>query len=310
MQRLNLAVRSGSEKVAPVQVGSVIERAVEAARPRWKDEAESQGISIEVVTRLEETPPITANRTRLHDILINLIFNSVDAMSEGGTIFVEARDTDEMVELEVRDTGAGMDEETRRRVFEPFFTTKASVGTGLGLSGAYNTVIQWGGTIEVHSAPGEGTAVTMRFPAAEEVKDERPERESGVVKAVSEGRILIVDDDEIVVAFLDDLLSIEHVVETVGSGREALDCFAPGRFEVALIDLGMPGMPGDQVARAMKEADGAIVTVLVTGWELEADDPRMVPFDFLLLKPFTFKAVEETVGQALDLQVRRRAGEG
>ena len=301
VQRINRAVKKEDEKVVPLQLEAVVREAIDATRPRWKDQAESRGIAIEVRTDLEVVPSICATRTRLYDMLINLIFNALDALPGGGRIDIGTRRIGELVELRVRDDGVGMDEETRRRVFEPFFTTKADVGTGLGLSTVYNTVVQWNGSIEVDSAPGEGTTVVMRFPV------HREGEESDVAGG---GRLLVVDDDDIVIDFLRELLSKEHQVDAVIDGREALERFSRGRYQVALIDLSMPELPGDQVAERMKREDPEIVTVLITGWELEEDDPCMACFDFTLIKPFSLLNVEEVIAQSLALCAARGAGGG
>jgi PAS domain S-box-containing protein len=304
VQRINRAVKRENEAVVPLQLEAIVKEAIEATRPRWKDQAESRGIAVEVRADLEVVPPICATQARLNDILINLISNGLDALPKGGRIDIGTCRIGESVELWVRDDGVGMDEATRRRIFEPFFTTKADVGTGLGLSTVYNTVIQWNGSIQVDSAPGEGTTVAMHFPMYREGgREERAAEEGG--DAVAGGRLLVVDDDEIVTDFLSDLLSEEHQVEAVADGQEALEQFARGRYQVALIDLSMPGMPGDQVVERMKRVDPDIVSVLITGWGLEPDDPRMACFDFVLIKPFSLSKVEDVITRALALRTTR-----
>ena len=95
-------------------------------------------------------------------MLLNLIFNAVDAMPSGGSIRIETRRDGERVLLKITDTGTGMDLPTQRRIFEPFCTTKADVGTGLGLATAYASIKSWGGDIAVESALGRGTTSTLR----------------------------------------------------------------------------------------------------------------------------------------------------
>ena len=92
-------------------------------------------------------------------------------------------------------------------------------------------------------------------------------------------------------------------------GKEAVEKFLPGRYDVALIDLGMPGMPGDQVARKMRHADPSLATVLVTGWDLEEDDPRLSAFDFWIQKPFgDVQVVKDVVTKAIGIHdVRAKA---
>ena len=305
VSRLHRAVRREEQGAPePVDVNSVVLDAVEATRPRWEDEAQAAGITVEVLPDLGDVPRILGTRSGLHDILANLFFNAVDAMPEGGSITIDTRATGDSVTLTVCDTGVGMDREVRRRVFEPFFTTKAEVGTGLGLSTTYNTVSRWGGSLDVESTPGKGSSFTIQLPAWRE----RPERQGTEAEdgPVARGRIVIVEDQEVVCELLSSFLSHGHTVETFLDGPSALERFEPGAYDVALIDLGMPGMAGDQVARKMKEADPALVAVLVTGWEIEESDPRSSPFDLRLQKPFTRLAdLEAVVAQALDIREKR-----
>ena len=254
---------------------------MQAARPRWKDEPEAKGIPIEVETHLEDIPPIRGGTSGLHDIFINLIFNALDAMPKGGKITIHTQLIEEDVQISVSDTGIGMNEETRLRVFEPFFTTKMDVGSGLGLSTAHNTVTRWGGNMVVGSELGAGTNFTLRLPVWTESEIEEETVKAGKVRP---GKILVVEDDENVSELLSHLLSRLHEVETASDGRKALEAFGPGLYEVAMIDLGLPGLPGDQVEREMRSVDPCLATVLITGWELREDDPRQSAFDFQIQK--------------------------
>lgn len=180
VQRLQRCTRDVEEEERqPVQVDEVIREVVQVTRPRWKDESESKGVSIEVVTDLGGGPPIRGMQSGFYDMLTNLLFNAVDAIRENGMIAIQTRAVDETVQVTVSDTGIGMDEETRRRVFEPFFTTKKEVGIGLGLSTVYRTVVQWGGDIEVESEPGKGSTFVIQLPVwtgPEKRKCDRPGR--------------------------------------------------------------------------------------------------------------------------------------
>ena len=305
VHRLNRAVQGDTGyTLQPVSIAHLVREAVRETRPWWKDEAEAQGIAIDIVTDLEDVPNIRGTQDGLHDILINLLFNAVDAMPGGGTITIEAQAAREEVRLAVSDSGIGMDEETRRRVFEPFFTTKADVGTGLGLSTVYGTVARWGGHIEVESAPGKGTTFTLRLPPWTEPGIEKSE--DTAVRPARRGRVLVVEDEDNMRFLLQRVLEADHEVELAAGGREALERFTPGRYDAALIDLGMPEMPGDRVAQAMREVDASISTVLVTGWELEADDPRLSVFDLQIHKPFgDIDALRSVVARAVELRDAR-----
>ena len=166
VQSFHQIVRNGKEDSPhPVWVDKVVQAVVRATQPRWRDESVSRGISIEVITRLEGISPIHGTEDGLYNILVNLLFNAVDAMPEGGIITIATQALGEKVQMMVTDTGTGMDEETCRHVFDPFFTTrKEDGGTGLGLSTVYDTVTRWGGTISVESTPGRGTSFILQFP--------------------------------------------------------------------------------------------------------------------------------------------------
>ena len=308
VHRLHLSTRGVEEdELRSVQVNEVLQDAIGVTRPRWKDAPESRGIVIEVVTELADVPPIRGTESRLHDIFVNLILNAVDAMPAGGTLTIRTRAAEENVRITVTDTGIGMDKETRRRVFEPFFTTKADVGSGLGLSTAYGAVATWGGDIDVESEPGKGTTFTILLPVwtGPEVEPDVKEQAARRRRA----KLLVVEDDEGVCEFLSRLLGKDHEVETALSGQEALDRFAPGQYDVALIDQAMPGIPGDRVAREMRREDASLATVLITGWEFSEDDPRLSVYDLRIQKPFDdLDVVVDVIAQAVALHDRRAEG--
>jgi PAS domain S-box-containing protein len=165
IHRLHLAVAgSGKNAAQPVSLAPAIHGAVAMARPRWQDEPESRGLTIEVRTDLGEVPPVAATETGLQDALTALLLNSVEAMPAGGTITIRTALEGDTVRLDFSDTGTGMDEPTQLRVFEPMFTTKMDVGSGLGLATLHRTVTAWGGTVRVTSAPGEGTTFSLFLP--------------------------------------------------------------------------------------------------------------------------------------------------
>jgi CheY-like chemotaxis protein len=116
----------------------------------------------------------------------------------------------------------------------------------------------------------------------------------------------VVEDDKGVQDVLDRFLSVDHEMEIVSNGEEALARFAPGRYDAVLVDLGLPGLAGDQVVQEMQRLDPLVSTVLITGWELESADPRLSVFDFHLQKPFGgLNEVEQVVARAVALHDTR-----
>ena len=307
VRRLNRVAKGQDEKPESVALSSRVMEAVESTRSRWQTEPEGRGIAIDLVTKLEDVPPIRGTASEVNDILVNLIFNAVDAMPEGGTITIVTRAMGDQVHLFVSDTGIGMDEETQRRVFEPLFTTKFDTGSGLGLYSVHTSVSNWGGDITVNSTLGNGTTFTLRLPRWRETRAvQDDDKEEGTTTAPV--KMLLVEDDETTVQTLADYLSATCDVDTITNGQTAVEAFTAGHYEVALIDLGIPGIPGDQVAHQMREVDPAIATVLITGFDLAEDDRRLAVFDLWYKKPLSVKQLDEMMELAVSLHQSRMKG--
>ncbi|MCZ6635929.1 MAG: ATP-binding protein [bacterium] len=303
VKRLN---RTSSEKstdpLVPVPVRAMVEEILQLVCSRL----EAHGGAIDVVLELEDVPSVEGTQAGLYDILTHLMFNAVDALPDGGTITVGLHPDGNGVQLVLRDTGVGMDEETQRRVFEPFFSTKTEreAVTGLGLSAVHGIVTQWGGTIQVTSAPGEGSSFEVWLPAWQ---DPKIEMEKGIeVQEVRRARVLAVDDEQSVRALLTYLLGRDHDLEVLQDGRDALKQFEPGVYDVALVDLEMPGLTGDEVAKQMRAVDPSLVIVLITGYLLKEDDQRLPPFDFYIQKPFVpLNKIRNVMARAVELHDTR-----
>ncbi|MBT3606096.1 MAG: response regulator [Candidatus Latescibacteria bacterium] len=309
VHRLHMSTAGADEyDLSPVEIRGVVTDAIRETRPRWQDEAESRGLVIKVTAKLEDVLPIKGTESKLHDIVINLLLNAVDAMPNGGEITIETQMAGDDVLLICSDTGLGMGKKTKERIFEPFFTTKMNVGTGLGLSTVYNTVRQWGGAIGVDSEPNNGTIFTLRLPIWTEAK--KTLEKTSEVRSARHGRILIVEDDENIIKFLSRFLSQHHDVDVANDGQQGLEHFVVGRYDVAIVDLGMPGLSGDKVAGEMHRIDPHLATILITGWELSDNDPRRTVFDFQLQKPLDdLHHMADTLAQAIELHDLRQGEE-
>lgn len=155
-----------TEPAIAVDVNTLVHDAVTLTRGLWKDEAEARGVAIEVVTDLEDVPPVRGSAVELREAVTNLLLNAIDAMPRGGRLRLATRTERDGVRLTVSDSGEGMSDEVRRRIFDPFFSTRSPRRSGLGLSVVHGIVYRHGGRIEVDSAPGRGTTVTLWLPAA------------------------------------------------------------------------------------------------------------------------------------------------
>ena len=273
---------------------TIVQEVVRATRPKWEEEAGKKGILIKIVQDLDVVPPIKSSPVELHHVLVYLVSNAVDAMRKGGEILITTRLLGDLVAVAVKDQGVGMGAEVQKRIFEPFFTTKQDVGSGLGLSMAYRKVMAWKGRIEVESELGQGSTFTVFLP----VWKEEAQIETSQQVETSRGRVLVVDDEETVHEVLKESLKLFDL-NLVSSGEDALEHFEAGQYDVALIDLKLPGVLGDEVAFKLKQIDPRLVTVLMTGWDVLEDDPRKELFDFFVKKPFRLAQMKELVSEAV-----------
>src|ERR1700690_2981141 len=252
--------RSDAEPLLSVNINQTIEEVIELTRPRWRDLSQRQGISIQIQRELEpQLPPLLSDPSELREALINLVFNAVDAMPQGGNITLVTRSlvrppagengsSERQIQVEVRDNGIGMDEKTRQRCLEPFFSTKTQRGgTGLGLAMVYGMMQRHDGTIEIESSPGRGTCFRLTFPVREKssqtVRSTLPQ-----VKPNRSLHILCIDDDAQVRQLLDDCLThYNHRVMVASGGEHGMELFRTAMqknqpYEVVITDLGMPKM--------------------------------------------------------------------
>ena len=287
-RRQKLTVVAVDVQRLAAEVGELIERSLGARNPFT--------VTLDPAVRC-----VVTDFNQLEVALLNLALNARDASSEGGAVALDIRlEGETWVRFTMRDEGAGMDEETRRRAFEPFFTTKETgKGTGLGLAQVFGVVDQSGGTLEIDSSPGAGTTVIMRLPGCEEevipVAERR--REEAPVRAL---RLLVVDDDPAVRATIAGMLMEEgHEVEAVASGRAALAALAEHPIDLVLVDYLMPGMTGAELIAEAKKSRPETRFLLVTGFadtEAVAAMARGTP---LLAKPFSPEKLRAAVRAAI-----------
>jgi PAS domain S-box-containing protein len=151
-------------KAQSIDINSLILDIVELTKPRWKDMAETEGKEIKILTNLGNIPLIKGNRVELESAILNVIYNSIEAIENKGTIQISTYFKEQKVFIEVKDTGKGIEPENIGKVFDPFFTTKGTIGTGFGLTISYNNVKKHGGEIEIESEKGKGTKITISLP--------------------------------------------------------------------------------------------------------------------------------------------------
>jgi predicted ATPase/signal transduction histidine kinase len=269
--------RSQHGRRSPVDLGPVVTETLELLRG-----------SLPAAIRLEASVPqlplvVIGDTTQLHQVLMNLCSNAVQAMSVGGALRVALESTevlaekplshgalrpDHYVRLSIADSGSGMDAATLSRIFEPFFTTKEiGRGTGLGLSLVYAIVTDAGGAIDVHSIPEQGSTFTIYLPRAQDA----PAVEVAAIP-LSRGdgqRVLLVDDEANILAMTSQVLSrLGYQPVSFSDSHAALAAFEadPCAFDVVVTDDVMPGLTGTRLASVVRQRRPELPIVLVSGY--------------------------------------------
>ena len=286
---------SGNVKADPVPVdlNEVVDAGITSSRPKWKNQAESEGRSIVVTTELKAESKIDGQIAEVDEVLTNLIFNAVDAMPEGGEITVRTWDEDTEVCLSVQDTGKGMNEETISRLGEMFFTTKGERGHGLGMVVCNRIVEKMSGKINVTSELNKGTIFTLRFPVGSSKALRKVKTSSRKMPSCD---VLVIEDDEAVRSLL--VLGLpECQVTSASTGSEGIGYFSANRYDVVLLDLSMPEMNGVEVARQLRGINPQTPVVLMTGWSdpLQGEEDQL--FTATLPKPFTISQLRECIAE-------------
>ncbi|BDU73745.1 hybrid sensor histidine kinase/response regulator [Mesoterricola silvestris] len=284
--------RKGLEDPRPVDLNEVVRRQIELLHGTTL-------ARVEIATHLDPgLPAVLGEPSSIANALMNLCVNALDAMPQGGALDLRTGvDGEGWVEMAVSDTGQGMAPDVVERAMEPFFTTKAvGKGTGLGLAGVYGTMKAHGGSMEIRSQVGQGTRVTLRFPATAGPGPAGPgTEEAGAEDPGPPLRILLVDDDPIILETLPTVLAfLGHGVTTASRGQEALDRIAAGLdVDLVVLDHNMPGMSGAETLVRIKELRRTLPVILSTGF-LEGgveDLVRDLPGVWLLHKPYAMAAL-------------------
>jgi len=302
----SIRLRKAPPCLSTVDINKVIMDVIDFTKSKWKDEAQAKGITINVRTSLAQLPFVTGNASELREVFTNLIHNSIDAMPKGGEIDIKTAVAGNMVSVILSDSGKGMSEEVMAQIFDPFFTTKAHQGTGLGMSLSYNMVSKHGGRIQLESVEGEGSTFTILLPiqsGAEKLKIKA--RVTPVDGNLEAANILLVDDEEAIRDIFFDLLTqYNHRVSLASGGKEALELFNTGAYDIVITDLEMPGISGLALASHIKEIDSTIPVLLLTGWnpQTEKDAVKEGLVDFELAKPCDLDLMLEIVTKAIRLK--------
>jgi len=291
--------RDDSEIFTPVVINDIVLQAISITQPRWKDQALAAGVNIEIRTDMGNVPTVPGNEAELREMLVNLIFNAIDAIPRRGTITIQTGQQGRWLVITVSDDGVGMSEEVKTRCLEPFFTTKEDQGTGLGLGSVYGIVRRHEGEIDIQSEVGRGTSICVSLPLDKNLK--APEAPKPAPPPSTTLRILVVEDEplvrEVISVYLDE---DHHQVVTAENGREGVEKFKAGEFDVVMTDRAMPEMNGDQFALEVKRLRPTQPVILLTGFgDLMSGAGEQPPgVDLVVSKPFTLATLRNAIAKA------------
>jgi len=297
-----------------VSIDQILMDASEITRPRWKNCAEASNIHITLDLQIGSSAMVMGDDAELREVLVNMVFNAIDAMPEGGTLTLSSRTVGEQVVITVVDTGVGMYPEVRSRIFDPFFTTKGKAGLGLGLAVSFGIIRRHSGNIEVESQYGKRTEFRVTLPVAQMAQTAIVKRELALpsleqsvpVEAAASSeeavagpiRLLVVDDEDFVRDLLHDMLEAEQCeVAVAEDGTQALALFRESVFDGVFTDVGMPGMSGWELAREIRQINKQIPIAVITGWGeiVGSNEKRAAGVDWVVAKPFTAERIAELV---------------
>jgi CheY-like chemotaxis protein len=295
--------RDDAEVFTPVVVNDLVQQVVSFTQPQWKDQALAAGVNIEMRTELGNVPTVAGNESELREALVNLVFNAIDAIPKRGTITVRTETQGRWLVSTVTDDGLGMTDEVRARCLEPFFTTKDDEGTGLGLGSVYGIVRRHEGEVDIQSELGRGTSVAISLPL--ERGEKAPQAPKPPVQASESLRILVVEDEPLVREVLGVYLAEDkHEITTAVNGRDGLEKFRAGEFDLVMSDRAMPEMNGDQLAIEVKRLKPGQPLILLTGFgdlmNGEGEQPEGV--DLVVSKPFTLNTLRTAIAQSVGKQ--------
>jgi PAS domain S-box-containing protein len=322
LQQIIESCRAGAETVKrlhdfararpePVREGAVfsldrtVQKAIEMSEALWKTMPERNGVNIVLRKELAPDCLVRGDENELLEVVINLIKNAVEAIAQGGEIFLQVAQEEGDAVLTVKDNGIGIPEVNLGRVFQPFFTTKGFRGTGMGLASSYGIVLRHGGQIDVQSSEGNGAKFAVRIPLAGETLDFVGRTGSGLPQSLS---ILVIDDQEPIVAMMEQLFTRHgHIVFKALSGPEGVELFRQNPVDVVISDLSMPAMTGWQVGKALRdlcETRGIPkpLFLILTGWSMQTDNvekSQELGIDGIIEKPVNFERLLEKIRDLL-----------
>jgi len=303
--------RGGNYDIKPSDITEIVEKTSNMFA-RTKKEIDILFECPENIFSVEVDP------TQIEQVFLNLYMNSWQAMPEGGKIYTEIKNIEldnekaenlalkagKYVQIKVRDTGVGMDEETAQRIFEPFFTTKEmGRGTGLGLASAYGIIKNHCGSISVDSEKGTGTTFTIHLPFSKKRAEKKEESSSSILNG-SETILLVDDEEDIIDVGAEILEALGYKVMTAKNGEEAIQLYKENIdiINALIIDMVMPRMSGSELYKQIKTLNSEVKVLLASGYSIDGEATKILEqgCNGFIQKPFGMVELSQEIRNILD----------
>jgi PAS domain S-box-containing protein len=289
-----------------VDINQIVQEAIEICKPKWKGQAQAEGIDLQMITELHADQPILGVPSELREVLANLIFNALEAIPAGGNVIIQTENKDNGVSLIISDDGVGMTPDMKQQAFVPFFTTKPG-RVGLGLSMCYGILQRHGGTIDIKSEIGEGTSITLWLPIYAKSGEENDLTEKITIPALVEPAVILVVEDEkpILEGLVETFADAGHKVLAASNGLEGFERFLEaGRLDIVFTDLGMPKLSGWELIEQLRAFDPKLPIVIFSGWGDVINPMKLRQFGIakVIRKPFEMAKLHSTLYEVLAMR--------
>ncbi|MBA3013218.1 MAG: PAS domain S-box protein [Desulfobacula sp.] len=315
VQQILTVSRQSTHEKHPVSICSVIEEALKLLRATIP-------ATIEIKEEIYSKATVMADPTKLHQVIMNLCTNAYHAMCEtGGSLFVGLKEIvlpkegsncelnlmpGKYLDLEISDTGHGIDSTILKRIFDPYFTTKEpGKGTGLGLAVVLGIVEELNGQISVHSEPGQGSTFHIYLPITDDPEIIHTLLKEKKVFLYGNETIMFVDDEESLREVANEILKgFGYTVQTFSSGTTAFEAYKknPYRFDLILTDMTMPGMTGLELSQKILELRPEQPVVLCTGYSdlISKENAFSIGISDYFEKPIVTRELAKIIRRTLD----------
>jgi len=293
---------SGSGHVL-TNINKLIDEVIEITKMRIQAENYLKNITINASADLRKLPDLFLNSDEIHEALLNISFNSIEAMPDGGDITFKSYMEGANICISIKDSGVGMSKEVQQKAFTPFFTTKGQIGTGLSLSYTYGVILKHQGSIVIKSGVSKGTELIIKLPVNIENK-EIDSHLKNIRKMDYISKIIVIDDNLVIREALGDIIkTLGHIPVTVPDGAQAFELLKKDdKYDFVFTDYKMPKTSGADIARYIKKNYPHVFVIIVTAYSYSLEEMEVEPgsVDAIIGKPFNISMIENTINAALN----------